>query len=310
MSPETIAVAASLTGYAVGVGAEQIAQHKAAQKQARLSEAAGMALAQETDSNRDSAVRRRLGRSVLAPLALTLGVAAGVEAYAFAPTEQPAPQAAGLEVVVDHSGATNLALGQTPVRSKIDSLVDQFSKHRVQGSALVAGSGRVRKMPFSAVKNDTPFGDAPLEQATSLAIDNASTTQGKESKEGKSTGVLVITNGNSIGKPRALEATASQNKTPIFIFNVEKSSQSNQTVAAQLRRVAHASRGHYWSANEHNVSRVADRVSATLAPAEPSPLPDNDKLILKILGAASLIAAAKYFSRRKNYALGTGPRGE
>lgn len=309
-SPVEIAELATVAGYGVGLMAEQIASHKAAEKQARLSDSAMLSPAAEQGvSTRLSNVAHLAGRYVLAPLALTGAVAAGTSALGWTKSEPAKPTTPGLEVVVDHSGATQLDFGAKPAVEQVDGLVRAIGDRKVKGEALVAGSGTVRSFTFAKVSKDKPFGDAPLSQATGLALDRAARVDASNSTSTKAnSGVVVITNGNTIGSSQHLTKTARDNETPIFIVNVEKQGKNNPKKVADLQQIARHTHGRYWAANELNVDKVIKEVTNTLAPETPTAeVPGKD--LLKILGGLSLIAGIGYFRRRKNYALGTRPGG-
>lgn len=314
MNPEIvrdITVAGSVIGLGVGMAAEQFAIRRSAKNVTALSETWGLE-DQEADStvpeqSRLRAAAQSIGRAV-GPLALTACVAGGLNAYAYAPENNSVQQAAPtLEVVVDHSGATALALEGTPVVNEINQVVKQFKGiARFKTEAIVAGSGTTTTMKLEKVADVQPFGQSDLASATSLALSRAA--QVTPSREGAgykpNAGVLIITNGNGVGNAKSIAALASQEyagktvKTPVSVVNVE-GGKASPAVTESLKTVAAKTGGKYWSAEQGNLDQVAKAVRAKIESGAIETGGSPDKLPLKVLGGLVVAAAVETFRRRE-----------
>jgi hypothetical protein len=301
MSPEAISQVAAAAGLAGGVALEARAQHNAEKNGENLQlEAATRAIAEKQANaaapTRATRTRRWLGRHATAPLALLAAGAMGMGVYSL--EQQPEtitpPVQPKLEMVVDHSGATNLSLDGKPTVLQVNALASEFAGSKTQGEALVASQGTVNKMPISKVEKSTPFGPAPLEQATTLAIDTSSAVNGQDS-------VLVITNGNSVGDTAKLTKQAKKEHTPVFVVNVENATQTADDLKGDLEKLAKDTGGKYWDANKGNLEEVADSVKATLEPAEAKSSKPAKWPIIEF-GAVLALAGVGMFRRRSQMA--------
>lgn len=301
MSPEIISQVAAVTGYGIGLAMEQRALQNAQRNAEKLQLEAATAAIQESEQaapEQPSRFRQWVGRSALAPLALTAAGAAGLVTYAYkqeAETIVP-PTQPGLEMVVDHSGATNLTLGSTPAVDEINSLTRRFTDEDVKAEALVASNGKVQSTPVEKIGQLPPFGDAPMEQATNLAIDKATAN----AIEGQNS-VLAITNGNSLGDVNDLSRKAQRAGTPVFVVNVEEANKTSGELKADLKQLANKTGGEYWDANEKNLDEVSDDVQATLV-AEEAETNSPSRLPIIEFGALLVGGMVGYFRRRSQYA--------
>lgn len=298
-----------VAGAGAGWLAERRAIHNAQVNAQRIElEAATSAIAQSQEAakaagnesvpSRGYRFRQWIGRNAMAPLTMLVAGAAGMAAYAYARDPQVVvpPTQPKLEMVVDHSGATSLALDGTPSVVEVNKLAREVTDQNIQGEALVAGNGKVQAMPIKKVGKNTPFGPAPLEQATSLALDKstANAVKGQNS-------VLVITNGNSVGDTKKLAAKAEHNQTPVFVVNVEGANKTPHDLKGDLQSLAKGTGGQYWDANKGNLTEVADSVQATLSPAEVKSSKSFPWPVIEF-GALLAVAGAGFFRRRSQYA--------
>ena len=306
-SVEIISQIAGVAGYAAGQIAEQRALRNAQNNALNLQLEAATNAVEAADNEQQSKQNRMrvwAGRNVLAPIACLGFGAAGLVTYAAKQDPEVIfpPNLPKLEMVVDHSGATRLSLGGTPSVEQIDKLSQELVIKEIKGEALVASDGQVKAMPIDKVNDHEPFGDAPLKQATSLAIDKSNSDQGS---------VLVITNGNTIGNianTKQIIRQAKRKKTPVFVVNVENNQQdSNQLNEEQL--LAKATGGKYWNANQKNLDQVSASVKRTLVPQEAKTSNPNRWPIIEF-GGALLIAGVGYFRRRSKYVSFKSPKGE
>lgn len=288
MSPEFIPYAAAAAGFVAGSVADRIALNNVAEQRMPLSGA----LSPDVLKSSGIQSRRLGGLALIAPVVLAAG--AYLETYAFMPDGTKAGAPSGLEVVVDHSGDTIFEVGGVAPVFEINNLVGQFSEKNLVTEGIVANSGRVRSMKLAEVKADKPFGDAPLAQATQLALDKA----GLQLKQ-RSAGILIITNGNKVGNQEALAAQASAHKTPVFIVNVESAQKNDPALTAGFKKLTKTSEGKYWDANAVNLNDVAKDVKKTLVPKETT-VPIPNRTPLKVVGAALLLAGVEFLRKRKD----------
>lgn len=328
MNPEMVnevTALAGVAGYVAGMVADQVAVRRAARQAIPLTETWDLALAddenQTAEPSRTAQAARRTGRVLFAELALVGGIAAGLNAYAWAPESTAVEQAPPtLEIVVDHSGATGLALqGDTkPVVAEVNQVVNEFSGvSNVKAEAIVASSGTQLSMKVDKVVSNQPFGNADMASATSLALSRAAETQ-PVSADGTlkpNAGVLIITNGNEVGKTQAVVKQATQQygpasvKTPVFVVNVE-GAKAGEQVAHDLQALATQTGAQYWSADKDNLDSVAKAVRSTIISSEVKSAGGPDKAPLKLLGGLTVLAAIGSFIRRGNKPFGRGVKGE
>jgi len=318
MSPEIVAGIAGVAGYVSGIAIEQHAIRQVAKNQANLTGATGLALDLDSSMHPVS-LRQKTVRTLLAPLILTAGMASATEAYANAPGDLIQQTPAVLEVIVDHSGATGLNLDGKPTVTTINTLATQLTTNKINGEALVAGSGQVTIVKSEKISGDRPFGAAPLDQALTIALGKAQLAAkpatGTESK--RTSGVVLITNGNSVVGTPGLTAKTNQQtaptyeqQTPVYVVNVERSSLANQATNQALKQIADKTHGKYWNANETNASTITDNVMASLRPEESRRAPIPNRNLFRILGAIGLAAVAGQYVGRKNKTIGRGAKGE
>lgn len=304
MSPETITIAATAVGYVAGQVFETNAVHRVAQARERLVAIGGDEFASSDDSRTTSFLGRAVVRG-LVPLALVAGVASGAEVYGWLPGELHHPQAATLEIAVDHSGATSLDLGGKPPVDQINGIVDKLIGDNLRSEAIVAGSSQIHVVRPTDVKRMQPFGDAPLEQAVTLGLDKAVETA--TSRQQRANGVLIITNGNSIGHTAALTAKAREQHTPVFVVNVENNGKTAAATARSLQSIAKQTGGKYWEANSGTADKVAKSVEAALVPQDSrTPVPNRN--LFKAWGLLAGVGAVEIFRRRKNMTLQSQPK--
>jgi len=243
------------------------------------------------------------------------GVLLAVNAYAWAPESTDAEQSPPtLEIVIDHSGATGLAIGDKPVVSQINSIVSQFvDVDNLKVEAIVSSAGTETPMRIKKVSSSEPFGVADLPSAMDMALSRASELAPvQENGESKaSAGVLLITNGNTGGKPKAVLAKAKQNlhesgvTTPIFVVNVE-GSKASRTVTEDLKTIAEKTGAQYWAADIDNLSSVAEDVRKTVIADTGKEDSGSDKLPLRILGGVGVLGLGNLYRKRRNMPFGTG----
>lgn len=323
MTPEslnTIAVAATAAGYVSGQIAEQIAIRRAAEKRQPANETwqlAAEAMATDEITETRTEILRRGARRVVAPLALAGASVCLVNTLAWAPASTAIEQTpATLEIVVDHSGATNIAIEGEPVVMQINKVVAEFDDSKLTTNVTVARSGTQKTVPISEVSQDLPFGDANMQEATSLALSRTAkvmpVSEGDKLK--RNAGVLVITNGNTIGDPltvvtEAVSQYGGELKTPVFIVNVEGDKAGPQ-ITEDLQMIAKASDAKYWDAEKSNLQTVVSDVRETITAREVSTKAKENRLPLRGAGILVFATAAAYFASRGLTPFGKGIKGK
>lgn len=289
-SVEIISQGAAIAGYAVGQFAEyHAARHQQANAEA-LIEAAGIAhqTTPENEVPRKGVMQRFLGNKAVAPLALIGAGTLGLGTYAALqePETTYSQDVPKLEIVVDHSGATQLPFGGEPSVETINDLAAEFVSKQIEAEALVAGDGKVHSTSIEKIDDFPPFGEAPLAQAASLGLDKA----------GQNGELLIITNGNQLDNTQELSDQAEKTGAKVYIVNIESGETSDNLDDEQ--QLAENSGGKYWNADEANLEDVADEVHDTLIPATSEdsgskkwPIPE----FMLMLG----LAGVGYYSRKK-----------
>lgn len=312
MSPEVTIEAAAAVGYAVGIVADQIAVRLAARTEtAALPVWEQAADAAEADhGSRLQRVGSFVANRVLAPTAIVLGAAAGIEAIAWSDSTVQDPSQPTIELLVDHSGATAYNLQHKPVIKQINTIASQFDNATGTIKATTASAGEFREMSIADVANDQATGPAPLPDALTNVLSHLSSSDGATAttKAGERS-VVVITNGNAIGNPKAIAKAAQAAYTHVYVVNVEAKQQQKPEVTADLMAVATQTKGQYWEAAQANVAALAKQVESTVSPGQRhEAMPYRG--LLTGLGAVATLGAAGFWMRRKSYTFGRGVKGE
>lgn len=271
---ETALEYAPYVGAMVGAGAGAIAdvhaQHRLAHSRRAL---AGELSEVVTSRDNPSGLQRaaQLGRASLVAVGAFVGLS---NAVAWTPdSTQAEPPFIG--VVVDHSAA--VASGENPVKPFIDELAGSFGDNSYTATAFVAGKGINVRMSPDEVSKDQASGPAPLGRSTQSALAEAQASKAKSvGGEGRA-GVVIITNGNSIGGEESsavsLVEQAKSSKTPVFIVDVQAKGEK-QEVKKELQTAAKETGGKYWGVKAKDVDEIVDKVNDTL---EESHLKDNNR---------------------------------
>jgi hypothetical protein len=316
LDTQFIPVAATAAGLAAGAWADRKAINRAAEERQALAEVWSLDDEQPEATPRTNRIRRA-GRYVTA-LAVSAGLAAGLSAEAWVPLHEHADQQTppALEVVVDHSGATALSLnGNQPVDSEINSVVKQLGGiEDVNAEAWLAGSGEAKPMTLEQATRAPAFGDAPLEQAMQSALGRAGFAAAKRQSPGQhDASVVVITNGNNIGQPRAVAKEAKlKGNAPVFVVNVEG---TDGKTAQDLQKIAEQTHGKYWDVRQDNLNSVAGDVKKTITASQHQPeakpaVTDGTRTMLRVLSILSLIGVGIGYRQRGKSPFNRNMRGE
>jgi len=312
MSPELYVEAAAAAGYAAGIVADQIAVRMAAR-----TETAALPIWEQAADGVEPQSRSFAYRAghfavtrLLAPTALVLGAASGIETAAWVPGTTQDPSQPTVELLVDHSGATAHNLQHKPVIKQINTIAGQFNSPTSNIKATTASAGEFREMSISEVANDPATGPAPLPDALTNVLSKLSSADRATatSKAGERS-VVVITNGNAVGNPTAVAHAAQTAYTHVYVVNVEAKQQQNPQITNELMTIAKQTKGQYWEADQANAKNIADQVQATVTPNQRRD--DNPyRVPLAALGGMGALGAAGFFARRKKYTFGRGVKGE
>lgn len=299
VSSEYFPLVAATAGYVGGSVADAFdIQKKAAAERLALVEQYG-----EIAELDQTSTFRRIGRALVRPVAAVTLVAAGVNAMAWQPepaTKRIAPQ---VEVVVDYAGAAAVVDGGQPATVITDFAQEFAESDEAEAQALVARAGVVAVTNPKEVGADSPFGVAPMDEATQTALDNAQLAKSRayEAAQQKSAGIAVLTFSDQIGEPTNVVARAQAQNTPIFVVNVQGET-PNQQLNDELRGVAEASGGQYWSADETEPKAVVEAVTKDLQAlsGEDRQSGGESRWPLRALGAASALALLGVYRSRRN----------
>ena len=310
MSPELVVGIASGVGFASGIALEELAINRVARNFKGFLEANQLAL--ERAPTERVSLPQRLGRAIIAPLALTTAIAGGLEAYAnYAPNLKPVTQP-DLVLAVDHSGATDKLLGSKPLVESIDSFAQLVAGNKRSSTAFVAGSNTVKTVPVAELPKNQPFGDAPLHQALQNALDQAN--RNTQPIKGQTTitpnSIVFITNGNLPTSGAPLIDQANRQGTPVNVINVEQLDKLDKRTLIGLQQLAKRTHGTYWNANENNLKNISRAVQTEFQtpPAQRAPIPH--RLLLNLLAAATVVSVGRQFISRSNNTTGRRPKGE
>jgi len=292
-----------LASYAFGVKVDNIANRKANADRQALIEEWGLDKAQSEPSRIERSVRTF--DKYASYVALSLGVTAFLTTAIFVPIKESKDiKPAAIEVVVDHSGATGLKIGDAkPLAPEIDQIANDFvSNSHIVSNAFVASFSSVTETNVSKVDSMTPSGDAPLD----TALENALNVTGldEQGKKTKSAAVVVITNGNYIGSPSAvISESKAQGYTPVYVVNVEGAQATSSQYISDYKQIVSGTKAKhaYWNANSQNINTVAAEVENTLTPAVHEQSKSNPNQDLFIIGAlfSGLAFVQAFRSRRR-----------
>lgn len=241
-------------GALAGSAADMLAQHQHAQDQEALTGVLGDIAHDQPKEPIMSRIRRAGGATLLIAGA-TVGALNGL---AWQPeASQSLPPTLG--VVVDHSGAVQ---ANDEVLQSVNGIAEVFDNKSFDATAYVAVGGEVLPMQPSKVSGSAPFGEAPLSQAMTTAFGENQKERERTGNANK-TGIVAIVNGNEIGAPDAVIATAkAQGNTAIFAVNVE--GDANPTAVQDLQRIAKETGGAYFDVQSDNTKKMAGKVQDTL----------------------------------------------
>jgi hypothetical protein len=297
-SLEHLPAVAAVTGAMAGAALDLVAQHSIAQNREAMNEALPD-LAEHYEPTRGRRVIRAVG-SVTAAVT-SLAFLANANVWAPEAADQVSPP--GIELVVDYSGATGIIDDGAAAKTEAEYVGVFGALPDVNVEALVASGGVFETMRPADIANETPAGDAPLTEATQSALDKARLVKTEALRENtpKTMGIVVLTNGNSIGEPEVVIATANETGTPVYVVNVDNG-QGDPAVAEGLKTITEKTGGAFWTASTTNSAAVSQEVRGSL---EGSLMPEKEqdqsvKLPDRILtGALGLLTVAYVFNRRK-----------
>lgn len=234
-------------------------------------------------------------------LALSLGLTAAMMTAAYYPLGSNVIKPAAIEVVVDHSGGTKIRVdGQNPVLPEINHVAKAFtSSDRITSTAFVGGSNGVTETKISKIDSIAAYADAPLDVAVNSALDQTALIKNGNKK--RDAAIVVITNGNTIGSTAAvISKSTSQNKTPVYIVNVESSNTTSPENISSYKTIAKDTGAKYWSAESININTITKDVEQTLSPEnKPTKINPNKGLDVFVALAAGLISVKEYRQRKR-----------
>ncbi|MGB4758498.1 MAG: hypothetical protein WBP26_00400 [Candidatus Saccharimonadales bacterium] len=249
---EHIPYVATAVGYSAGVVAEAYVQPAIARQRAAFTEAMG------NTGERDPSVWSRLGSAALGPLAITGAAAAFLLASAWQPAEPVELPKAGIGVVVDRSGGTIQTEGEKSPYDTINQSLDTIVESGVPVRAVIAGAGEIAVGTTQDAINRQPFGDAPIAQGIANALSDARTGlegMGQQYDPSVEAGVIVLTNGNSLGDPEQVIKAAGE--APILIANASIQPPS-EAAESQFRQIAEATGGEYIAADSITPEKIQE----------------------------------------------------
>lgn len=282
---------AAITGYAVGQALEQVSRNTIERnRQSLFPGVAGVP--EQTPADTQDLSRQSVLQRGLAGLAI-IGALAGYSlAEGFTPADKPKEAPTALTIVADHSYVTQ----QDNSVRKINALVASVADGKVKASVLVAHNASYSAIKSDELDQDQPFGPPSLKETTQVALNNANS---QATGEKASAGVLVVTDGNSVGSVKSVTKEArSQGDVPILIANV---GDANGSIVQSLKDIAKATKGEYWDASKQPsgaAERIKDRIKPHAILEQTTDSGDKNKF--KIIGVVSLLLGGLQFRRRKS----------
>ena len=298
---EQLPYVAAAAGLAAGTVLESRMQARIAEQRAPIiSDYEGL-LADESVSRREQTKRNLTGP--LAAAGLAVGLANGLVWQHEAPERFDAPR---VELVVDYSGATGVIRNNERPADTTNDIVSLFAERDNDDfavQAFVARGGSVAVKEPEEVPTLSPFGDAPIEQALTSALDKVAIDNqaAAETEQESGSAVVVITHGNSVGGAQAIAARAGQDglNTPIYFVNVEEN--INESTQASLEEIAEATGGEFWDADEMVLENISDVIQEMEPPkGELTPAHSWDERILTGLVSGGVLTVLIAHRRKMN----------
>lgn len=286
--------AATAIGYIAGQGLDLLALRHIAQNRE-----AAIPGHENIQANKD---RSNLIRRSVASLAL-LGAAAGfcfAESANTSTTTELKP--ATLVVVADRSFGTSLDGSSNSIMESV-KLVNETPRVNITDIAAQYSSSKVETP--KEMEKSPPYGQPSTDQAVSSAFNIALSHSSKVvsnqlgQKAEENAGILVLTDGNTIGSPASIKAEDTTN-LPIDIVNYGINNNAN---AAQLKKIAIETNGQYLSVKSSPNVAIKKLDKAIEPRSTKRTIPGNRWPWIGMGLALSTITGKQYFRRRKETAL-------
>ena len=119
--------------------------------------------------------------------------------------------------------------------------------------------------------------------------------------EKRNAAVFIVTNGNEIGDPTAVENEAKSPHaadTPIYIVNIQ--SESSPQTNADLRKIATSTHGYYWSSQNANPNKIVSDVDSTVTSYQEPDHGQNWEVFDFVASGVCLALAGVAYKRRKH----------
>jgi len=283
----------AIVGYTAGQLAEQKARHDIARNGQAL-------LGAHEEVTVDGADKQSLFRRATASLALMGAITGFAAAEAAKPATAKIQENPTLVTVIDHSFGT----GQNGHVERINDIAGVVINNRTLRvrPMLAHNSSQESVKDEQAIDNDTPYGSPSVRSATSAALDTAynNSLHGEAPKQlgsevKRNSGVLVVTDGNSLGSAHSvIEAADEHDNMPIFIANV---GQASKAEIKAMQAIAEQTGGQYWQA-KHNAQAIASKINKTISPRAIHPERSlSDRLPYALIALTALGTAAGFFRR-------------
>lgn len=259
-SMEHLPLIAPAAAYAAGFGADLIAQKQMEQSNVAVTESL-----HELGTHQPQGMVRRLGRAAISTSALIgipVGLTIGLAWQGETPVKRQLPI---VEVVIDASGATASADNGKPAQDIYNYAYAIDGESKVKTEAYISSGGSFQQGTIDMLTIDTPQGGGDLPAAATSAL-NGSNTVKAEALNGESNqavGIVVLTNGNTIGDPNDIINKAQPTKTPVYVVNVETKVR-DQAKNEALKVIAEQTGGQYWTVADTNPEEVAGKVADNL----------------------------------------------
>lgn len=237
VSPEIITIVATGAGYAGGQVAEHIARSKIDENREAILGAA-----------HDGAVDESLAKnSWLRRTTAQLAIIGALTGFSASQALQPegdsgTPSVAG--VAIDNP---YVAAKDGGAKRAVAIANELTNTNEVDIQAVVAHNGDYGPIKLSELSKDRSYGPSSIDTATTATMNSVFNTVRSDeagSDENIDAGVLIVTNGNPIGKVETVVAKAKQSgDMPVYIANV---ADQNRKIDTDLKAIADKTGGKYW----------------------------------------------------------------
>jgi hypothetical protein len=291
VAPEAAPVIGALSGGLIGSTVEQSLTEAAEEEHAPVAELFGEA---NTEAEIERHRIKEFAGKYVGPLAV---VAAGFglfNGFAWKPTHA-VKHKNDIKFLVDRSGETKHQNGGFPADaiSKVLAKFDQKSGDYRMTAEVAKSDGHHPDNKLSQAISESPFWGAPMDDAYDSVIGGSESSSKDTSGDQPKVPLVILTNGNKIGKESDVIQKANRAGTADYIIDVSK--QTDTTTEASFKKITWKTKGHFWDAGSALKDNIVGKVTKNLGPRiekrkNSFGLPSKILLAMVSIGAAGWVA--------------------